>query len=200
MDLFHDSPLFALIYYKLWIFNYKYCVVAVVRPQSCLHLLLAIQVIPSQLLSLLSYYTLLWITEPLNHWTLASTATMLMLSIPRPCKVLTNVATCVTSTQSITASWTLLNNFGVQQNFDTAQPPGQPQSWQWRSWKRIPWRGPSPPDSKVSICSSHSSCTVPVSAVSEVESGLRGEALKHWPLLPSGFHCHRCPVPSMYQD
>ena len=138
MDLFHDSPLFALIYYKLWIFNYKYHVVAVVRPQSCLHLLLAIQVIPSQLLSLLSYYTLLWITEPLNHWTLASIATMLTSSIPRPCKVLTNVATCVTSTQSITASWTLLNNFGVQQNFDTAQPPGQPQSWQWRSWKRIP--------------------------------------------------------------
>ena len=116
MDLFHDSPLFAHVCYRLCFFNYKYrvvgnlaiapsmaslskrcsmmyglpdmennlalalltipaCpiylnlslstlqsitwVVAVVRPQSCLCLLLAIQVIPSQLLSLLSYYALL---------------------------------------------------------------------------------------------------------------------------------------------
>ena len=59
MDLIHDSPLFVLVYYKLWLFNYKYPVVAVVRPQSCLHLLLAIQVLPSQLLPLLSYYALL---------------------------------------------------------------------------------------------------------------------------------------------
>ena len=59
MDLLCDSCLFVLIYYKLWIFNYKYCVGTVVRPQSCLRLLLAIQVIPSQPLSLLGYYTLL---------------------------------------------------------------------------------------------------------------------------------------------
>ena len=59
MDLFPDSPLFMFICYRLCLFNYKYRVVAVVRPQSCLRLLLAIQVIPSQLLSLLSFYALL---------------------------------------------------------------------------------------------------------------------------------------------
>ena len=59
MDLLHDSPLFIPIYYKLWFFNYKYRIAAIVSPQSCLCLLLAIQVIPSQPLSLLSYYTLL---------------------------------------------------------------------------------------------------------------------------------------------
>ena len=59
MDLLCDSCLFVLIYYKLWIFNYKYCIVAVVRPQSCLHLLLAIQVIPPLPLSSLGYYALL---------------------------------------------------------------------------------------------------------------------------------------------
>ena len=42
MDLFHDSPLFAFVYYKLRVFDYKYPVVAVVRPQSCLRLTLAI--------------------------------------------------------------------------------------------------------------------------------------------------------------
>ena len=59
MNLLHESPLFALICYRLCIFNYRYRIAAVARPQSCLHLLLAIQVIPSQLLSLLSYYALL---------------------------------------------------------------------------------------------------------------------------------------------
>ena len=43
----------------------------------------------TQPLSHLSYYTLLWTTEPQNHWALAPTVTMLTLSIPRPCKVLT---------------------------------------------------------------------------------------------------------------
>ena len=95
MDLFHESPLFMLICYRLCLFNYKYRVVAVVRPQSCLCPLLAIQVIPSQPLSHLSYYALLWITEPLKHWTLAPTAHPLTLSIPRPCKVLTLVAMSV---------------------------------------------------------------------------------------------------------
>ena len=54
------------IYYKLWLFNYKYHVVAVVRPQSCLRPLLAIQVIPL-------YLCLAWATMPSswpwNHWT-----------------------------------------------------------------------------------------------------------------------------------
>ena len=89
MDLFCDSSLFTLVHYRLCIFNYKYRVVAVVRPQSCLRPLLAIQVLPSHPLSLLSYYALLWTTEPLNHWALVSTAFTLTSSIPRPCKVLT---------------------------------------------------------------------------------------------------------------
>ena len=84
MDLIHDSPLFVLVYYKLWLFNYKYHVVAVVRPQSCLCPLLAIQVIP-----LSTSVSLELLHSPLNHRTLASTATPLMSSIPRPCKVLT---------------------------------------------------------------------------------------------------------------
>ena len=66
MGLSHDSPLFAYICYRLWLFNYKYHVVAVVRPQSCLRLLLAIQVIPL-------YLCLFWATmpssEPQKHGT-----------------------------------------------------------------------------------------------------------------------------------
>ena len=42
MDLFHDSHLFAYICYRLCVLNYKYLVVAVVGPQSCLRLILAI--------------------------------------------------------------------------------------------------------------------------------------------------------------
>ena len=59
MGLLHDSFLFTPVCYRLRLFNYKYRIVAVVRPQSCLHLLLAIQVIHSLLLSSLGYYTLL---------------------------------------------------------------------------------------------------------------------------------------------
>ena len=40
-------------------------------------------------LSSLGCYALLCTTEPLNHWTLEPTATTLMPSAPRPCKVLT---------------------------------------------------------------------------------------------------------------
>ena len=65
MDLIHDSPLFVLVYYKLWLFNYKYHVVAVVRPQSCLCPLLAIQVIP-----LSTSVSLELLHSPLNHRTI----------------------------------------------------------------------------------------------------------------------------------
>ena len=37
----HDLSMFTLIYYRLYIFNYKYLAVAVVSPQPCLHLTLA---------------------------------------------------------------------------------------------------------------------------------------------------------------
>ena len=46
MDLLHDAPLFVTVSYKLCVFNYKYHVVAVVRPQSCLRPFLAITLIP----------------------------------------------------------------------------------------------------------------------------------------------------------
>ena len=80
MNLLHESPLFVLICYRLYIFNYKYRVVAIVRLQSCLHPSLAIHCIPLN-------FCLTWATtpssepqEPLNHWTLAST-------VPCSCQV-----------------------------------------------------------------------------------------------------------------
>ena len=56
-DLLCDSPLFVSVYYRLCVFNYKYHVVAVVRPLSCLSLFLAIHCIPLN-------FCLTWIAMP----------------------------------------------------------------------------------------------------------------------------------------
>ena len=88
MDLFHDSLLFAHVCYRLCVFDYKYPVVAVVRPQSCLRLTLAIHYLPSLPLSSLglrphlSHRTIELLNPCLHSYMLSS-------STPRPCKALT---------------------------------------------------------------------------------------------------------------
>ena len=76
---FHYVPLpsiwlhrFGTIYYRLYGIKYKYHVVAVLYPQSCIHLHLDNSQFPSQLLSSLSSVLS---SEPwsLNHWTFAFT-------------------------------------------------------------------------------------------------------------------------------
>ena len=69
---FSVTHMFCHIYYKLYIFNYKYPVVAVVRPQSCLHLNLAIHKAPC----LLPLYICLYLAVKASSETLNSLTVM----------------------------------------------------------------------------------------------------------------------------
>jgi hypothetical protein len=61
-----NSPLFVLVYHKLWPSTYKYSPVLTVAPQLVIHLSLA-----QSTLSLLLYFCLVWaqalVYETLNH-------------------------------------------------------------------------------------------------------------------------------------
>ena len=66
MYLCCDSPLFGLVYYRLWPLYYKYPVVAIVGLQPCLHSYIAIHCLPLN-------FCLTWAatpsSEPFNPWT-----------------------------------------------------------------------------------------------------------------------------------
>ena len=66
MYLCCDSPLFGLVYYRLWPLYYNYPVVAIVGLQPCLHSYIAIHCLPLN-------FCLTWAatpsSEPFNPWT-----------------------------------------------------------------------------------------------------------------------------------